>query len=88
MTVWSRLCLKDGMAAVSKNVLIRRARALYLILATPRPPWVVGGGHMIASDGFSYKSAYRHYFIELFMAIMSAILRSTDPHLNHTLDNT
>ena len=59
--------------------------ALHLTLVTPSPPYQTGL-HMIASDGFSNKSAYNQDFTELLIAVMSEILKSTVPHLNQTFD--
>ena len=43
---------------------------------------------MTASDGFSSMSAYSQDFTELLIAEISAARKSTEQHLNHTLDKT
>ena len=76
-----------GLAAVSRNVLIRQARDLILTLNSPIPPsW--GDLYRASSLGFSKQSWYSQDLTELLMLVMSCTLRFMEGHLNHTFDMT
>ena len=57
-----------------------------MVYYTPRPPYEVGL-NITASEGFSNISAYGQLLTFLLIARISAALRSTEWHRNHTLES-
>ena len=75
---------RKGCTAVTRNVLIKEARALILTLCNPRPPMVIGRKSIISYGFFSW--SWNNQLLTLLVTLeMSVTRRSTLWHLNQTL---